>query len=80
MAGEGEMSRSRTGVGREEEGMDRLVLSPEEAAEVLGVGKSTIYDLLRANRLRSVKIGRRRLIPVGECEEFLNSLPTEPVW
>jgi excisionase family DNA binding protein len=59
--------------------MERLVLTPDEAAEVLGVGKSTIYDLLRANRLRSVKIGRRRLIPVGACEEFLNSLPTEPV-
>lgn len=59
--------------------MERLVMTPEEAAEALGVGKSTIYDLMRANRLRSVKIGRRRLIPIAACREFLDALPTEPV-
>ena len=50
--------------------MDRLVLTPEEAAEILGVGKSTIYDLLRANRLRSVKIGNtagRRYAKERDC-------------
>lgn len=59
--------------------MERLVMTPEEAAEALGVGKSTIYDLMRANRLRSVKIGRRRLIPITACREFLDALPSEPV-
>jgi plasmid maintenance system antidote protein VapI len=31
----------------EEEYMEKLLLSPEEAAEVLGVGRSRVYDLIR---------------------------------
>lgn len=40
-----------------------LLLRVEDAAELLNVGRSTVYDLIRSRRLRSVKIGRRRLIP-----------------
>lgn len=43
--------------------MDKLLLTPEEAAELLSVGRSTIYDLIRLNMVRSVKIGRARRIP-----------------
>jgi predicted DNA-binding transcriptional regulator AlpA len=41
-------------------GVERLLLSPEEAAEVLGVTRSTIYDLMRMRcwfRSRSVVVG-----------------------
>jgi excisionase family DNA binding protein len=41
------------------------------AARYLDVGHDAIYRLLGEGRLRSVKLGRRRLIPVVELERFL---------
>ena len=38
-------------------------LRVDDAARVLNVGRSTVYDLIRSGRLRSIKIGRRRLVP-----------------
>ena len=31
--------------------MEKLLLSPEEAADVLGVGRSRLYDLIRTREL-----------------------------
>lgn len=42
---------------------DRLALSPREAAKALGVGHDLVYSLMAKDRLRSVRIGSRRLIP-----------------
>jgi excisionase family DNA binding protein len=49
----------------------RLAVSPREAAKYLGVGHDAIYQLLNQGRVRSVKLGRRRLIPMSELERFL---------
>jgi excisionase family DNA binding protein len=51
--------------------MEKLLLSPEEAGEVLNIGKSTIYDLIRLRLLTSIKIGKRRLIPADACRELV---------
>lgn len=45
----------------------RLLLTPEQAAETLGLGRSSVYELMRARRIRSVKIGRSRSRPVEWC-------------
>ena len=37
--------------------MDVLLITTTEAARQLGVGRSTLYDLIRSYRLRTVKIG-----------------------
>lgn len=57
--------------------VEKLLLSPEEAAEVLGVTRSTIYDLMRMRILASVKIGRRRLVPVTACRELVDRMVSE---
>ena len=57
--------------------MEKILLSAEEAAEVLGVGKSTVYDLIRMRLLRSVRIGRSRRIPVDACRELVDRLLDE---
>lgn len=57
--------------------MEKLLLSPEEAAEVLGVTRSTIYDLMRMRILASVKIGRRRLVPVKACHDMVERMVEE---
>ena len=37
--------------------MDRLLLRPAEAAELIGVGRSKIYALLAAGALPAVRVG-----------------------
>jgi excisionase family DNA binding protein len=53
-------------------------LTADEAAEVLGVGRSTVYDLIRLRLLRSVKLGRSRRIPAVACRELVERLLTQP--
>ena len=50
------------------------VLTVDEAAERLRVSRWTVYNLIRSNQLRTVKIGRRRLVPVSSIAECLNLL------
>ena len=42
-----------------------------EACRVLGISRPTIYKLIGAGRLRTVKFGTRRLVPVSAIEELL---------
>ena len=49
---------------------DRL-LSVDDAAAALGVGRTAVYDELGAGRLRSVKVGRRRLIPTVAVRDYI---------
>ncbi len=51
-------------------GPDRLV-SVDEAARALGIGRSALYSELAAGRLRSLKVGRRRLVPSGALVEYV---------
>ncbi|HEX7400167.1 MAG TPA: helix-turn-helix domain-containing protein [Candidatus Limnocylindrales bacterium] len=56
--------------GEPDGGPDRL-WSVEEAAEACGVGRSLIYTEIASGRLRSLKVGRRRLVPSGAIAEFI---------
>lgn len=49
----------------------RLTLSVRETCAALGVSRSTVYRLLKDERLRSVHIGRRVLIPVSEIRRLI---------
>ena len=57
--------------------MEHLLLTTAEAAERLRIGKSTLYDLIRSRRLRTVKIGKRRLVPVDALPEVIALLAEE---
>jgi excisionase family DNA binding protein len=39
--------------------------------EAVGIGRSKTYALIRAGKLRSVRIGGRRIIPSEEAESLL---------
>ena len=54
--------------------MPELVLTVDEAAERLRVSRWTLYNLIRSNQLRTVKIGRRRLVPADALTECLDRL------
>ncbi|GII25339.1 helix-turn-helix domain-containing protein [Planosporangium mesophilum] len=49
----------------------------EEAARLLNVGRSLAYELVRTGRLRSLKLGNRRLIPREAIEEMIAALTDE---
>lgn len=53
-----------------------LAVSIIDAAELLSVGRSTIYSLLDSGKIRSVKVGTRRLIPRDELLNLLHDTTT----
>jgi excisionase family DNA binding protein len=51
---------------------DRLLYRVEEAAEAMGVGRSTGYELIWSGELATVKIGKRgQRIPVDEIKRWI---------
>ena len=54
--------------------MDKLLLTPVEAAKALGIGRSKVYELLQAGQLKSVRIGSCRRIPLDALHELLADL------
>lgn len=42
----------------------KLLMSVDEAAECLSIGRAKAYELVAAGTIPSVKLGRRRLVPV----------------
>lgn len=55
--------------------MEKLLLTPVEAAEALGVGRSMVYQLLQRGHLRSVRISACHRIPMEVVHECITGLP-----
>jgi len=51
--------------------MDKLLYRVEEAADVLGIGRTRVFHLIRTGALRSVKIGASRRVPAAAIREYL---------
>jgi excisionase family DNA binding protein len=61
--------------------VEPILITPEQAARALGIGRSTLYELLKGDegdptepRLVSVKIRGRRLVPVVELRAYVDEL------
>jgi excisionase family DNA binding protein len=57
--------------------VDVMLFTIDEAAAQLRVSRWTVYNLIRSGQLRTIKIGRRRLVPIdalSECLEHLKEL------
>jgi len=57
---------------------DKLTYSINEAAALLGVGRTTVYELIRQQQLLTVKIGQRRLITRLDLDAFVEDLRQRP--
>jgi excisionase family DNA binding protein len=57
---------------------DRLLLTPEEAAKVLRVGRTTVYALMKSGELRPVHISRSCRISQAELERYVRQLQDGP--
>ncbi len=42
--------------------MELLAISINDTAKALGIGRSSVYTLLKSGRLDAIKIGRRTLL------------------
>jgi excisionase family DNA binding protein len=51
--------------------VEPLLLTIEEAARVLRVGRSTVYELLASNALEAVKIGRSRRVTLASAKSLI---------
>lgn len=51
----------------------------EATQELLGrVGRTTVFELIRTKKLRSVKVGKRRMVPQSEIDRYIAGLLDEP--
>lgn len=56
-----------------------LLLSPADAAQLLGCGRTYLYRLLKTGELRAIHLGRLRKIPRAEVEAYIDrKLDAEP--
>lgn len=54
-----------------DEKVNSLALSVEEARLQLGLGRNLIYEAIRSKQIPSIRIGRRILIPRAALEKML---------
>jgi len=59
---------------RAERDMEKLLLTMDEAAEVLGLSKSMVYSLIWSGAVRSVKVGNARRVPAAALREYVERL------
>jgi excisionase family DNA binding protein len=57
---------------------ESLLLTPEEAARLLRVGRTTVYALMKAGDLRPVHIGRSCRLARAELERYVRRLQNAP--
>lgn len=59
-----------------EAGIEPLLVRVEEAARILSLSRSTIYEMLDAGELPSVRRGAARRIPVAALREWVTQQTT----
>lgn len=59
--------------------LTKLAYSPNEAAELVGVGRTLIFAEIKAGRLNARKAVSRTLITKTDLEAWLNNLPSRVV-
>jgi len=75
--GEGQLRHARPdALAITEDDMDKLLLTPTEAATALGIGRSKLYELMQSGELQSVHIGACRRVPREALTAFLQELRT----
>jgi excisionase family DNA binding protein len=58
--------------------LEPLAVDIPEACRLTGLGRSKLYELLSAGDIPSVKIGKRRVVPVASLRQWLAKLSNSP--
>ncbi len=51
--------------------IERLTVTVEEAAQLLGISRSCAYECVRTGQLPSIRLGRRLVIPTHKLTNLL---------
>jgi excisionase family DNA binding protein len=68
-----EISASSKGAGSAD---PALLLSAEQVAALLNIHRATVFNLMRQGDLRSLRIGRRRLVTRAAIDDFITRRET----
>jgi excisionase family DNA binding protein len=69
------MATDTAGTGHPGDGQnDVLMLTVEEAARRLGLGRTLVYQLISSGELESVTVGRLRRVPAECLAEYIAAL------
>lgn len=49
----------------------KVLLTVEEVAQAMGLGRTYVYELVMRREIRSIKLGRKRRIPVSALNDFV---------
>lgn len=55
----------------------RVLLTVEEAADLLGIGRTLMFALLARGEVRSVRIGRLRRVRPADIAEYVAQLDSD---
>ncbi|MDE2410713.1 MAG: helix-turn-helix domain-containing protein [Sphingomonadales bacterium] len=53
--------------------MEQLTVSVMAAAKALGLGRTSIYALIKQNRIETIKVGRRTLLTTASLRRLLDA-------
>jgi excisionase family DNA binding protein len=53
--------------------MEPVACSVQEAAAAIGVCQASIYNWMKAGRIASVKVGRRRLVKIDSVRKLVEA-------
>jgi excisionase family DNA binding protein len=54
--------------------MEKTLITVEQAADSLGIGRALAYQLVASGVLKSVKLGRLRRVPVAALTDLVEQL------
>jgi excisionase family DNA binding protein len=49
----------------------KVLLTIDEAAHVMSVGRTLLYDLLMRQEIASIKVGRVRRVPLAAIDDYV---------
>ena len=52
---------------------DCLAVRIPQAAQLIGIGRSTLYELISNGSLEAIKIGRSTVIPMSALRDFIEA-------
>lgn len=55
----------------------RLLLTVEEAADRLGIGRSLMYELIGSHEIALIRVGRLRRVPAESLTEYVAAMRHE---
>jgi excisionase family DNA binding protein len=54
-----------------------ILVSVADAARMLSIGRTAAWELVRKQKIKSVKIGRTRRVPIAAIQDYIERLLEE---